>query len=257
MHTEQLDAEVRSLAWAKGGMLDTLKPKYQFMHDTVSFARRNHHDRSNPHIRFQQFIEERECVRTELEAVRDFLNKESYRKWCQTIVVDSNHDNAMERWLREVDYRSDPINALWFLTCQKRKYESISSRDPKFHLIEWSLRKLGAKENIEFLHQDEPFVICPSSHGGIECGMHGDLGPDGARGSPVALSRMGRKANTGHTHKAGITDGLYTAGTSSNLDLVYNKGPSSWSHSHIVTYPNGKRAIITMWHGAWRGEANA
>ena len=55
-----------------------------------------------------------------------------------------------------------------------------------------------------------------------------------------------------HTHQAGIYDGVYTAVTSSVLDLGYNRGPSSWSHSHIVTYANGKRAIITIWNGKWR-----
>jgi hypothetical protein len=48
-------------------------------------------------------------------------------------------------------------------------------------------------------------------------------------------------------------DGAYGAGVTGKLDMKYNKGPSSWSHSHIVTYPNGMRAIVTMWDGRWRG----
>ena len=82
--------------------------------------------------------------------------------------------------------------------------------------------------------------------------MHGHLGANGARGGANGFAKMGRKANVGHSHSAGIHDGIYTAGTSSDLDLRYNSGPSSWSHSHIVTYPNGKRAIITIWKGRWR-----
>lgn len=34
--------------------------------------------------------------------------------------------------------------------------------------------------------------------------------------------------------------------------MGYNKGPSSWSHSHVVTYPNGKRAVVTMRGTRWR-----
>jgi hypothetical protein len=35
--------------------------------------------------------------------------------------------------------------------------------------------------------------------------------------------------------------------------MGYNKGPSSWSHSHVITYPNGKRSIITLQkNGNWR-----
>jgi hypothetical protein len=255
IHAEELDSEVSRLAWDEGGMLDTLKPKYQFMHDTVSFTRRNHHDRGNPHRAFEKFILSQESVEGELINTAAFLNNVSHRQWCKTIIVDSNHDNAMERWLREADYKSDPINAVFFLKAQLRKYQAIEKREAGFHMIEWALRDhLSCKKDIQFLREDESFVICRDAHGGIECGMHGHLGPDGARGAPLGLARMGRKANTGHTHKAGIIDGLYVAGTSSELDLGYNKGPSSWSHSHIVTYKNGKRAIITMWDGAWRAE---
>jgi hypothetical protein len=82
--------------------------------------------------------------------------------------------------------------------------------------------------------------------------MHGHLGPNGSRGTPQNLNKVGRRANTGHTHSAGIWNGLYVAGTSSTLDFGYNKGPSSWTHSHIVTYPNGKRTIITVYAGKWR-----
>jgi hypothetical protein len=69
---------------------------------------------------------------------------------------------------------------------------------------------------------------------------------------PTAFAKMGRRVNTAHTHSAGIQDHVYTAGTSSLLDMRWNKGPSSWSHSHIVTYPNGTRAIFTIWKGKWR-----
>ena len=45
---------------------------------------------------------------------------------------------------------------------------------------------------------------------------------------------------------------FWQAGTSSDLDMKYNKGLSSWSHSHIITYQNGKRAMLTMRNGKYR-----
>ena len=87
---------------------------------------------------------------------------------------------------------------------------------------------------------------------GIQHGLHGHLGPNGARGNPKNLRVIG-KANTAHTHAAGIVEGVYTAGVFGELDMSYNKGPSSWSHSFILTYPNGKRTIVTFKDGrAWR-----
>lgn len=103
-----------------------------------------------------------------------------------------------------------------------------------------------------FLGPDDSFVLCDDGSGGIEFAMHGHLGPSGSKGTPLGLSKIGRRANTGHTHAAQIIDGLYIAGTMTRLRLEYTKGPSAWSHSIIVTYPNGKRAIITFYAGKWR-----
>jgi len=111
------------------------------------------------------------------------------------------------------------------------------------------MQKFNCPKSIRFLRTDEPYIIC---NGKIECGMHGHLGPNGARGTPQNLQKVGRRANTAHTHSAGIWNGLFVAGTSTKLRWDYNRGPSSWSHSHVVTYPSGQRAIITMWNGRWR-----
>ena len=120
-------------------------------------------------------------------------------------------------------------------------------------MLEWAAKRyVKSLTGIQFLRRDESYVICPEKSGGIECAIHGHNGPDGARGSANSFARLGRKANIGHFHSAGIIDGVYVAGTSSQFNLGYNKGPSSWSHSHVVTYLNGKRAIVTMWDGKWR-----
>jgi hypothetical protein len=253
IHVEERDPLTYETAWARGGMLDVLRPRYQFMHDTLSFRSRNHHELGNPHAMYERYVTGRDSVRDELGRVVEFLQRESYREWCKTIIVESNHCQALDRWLREADYRRDPVNAEMFLRLQARKYQAIREADDKFLLIEWACRELGLnRPGVRFLREDETFVICRDSGGGIECSMHGHRGIDGAKPTPLGLSRMGRRANTGHTHKAGIIDGLYTAGVSGRRRQGYNKGPSSWSDSDIVTYPNGKRAIITKWHGKWR-----
>jgi hypothetical protein len=82
--------------------------------------------------------------------------------------------------------------------------------------------------------------------------MHGHLGIAGKKGAPDQLAKMGRKANTAHTHSTGIFNGLYVAGTNSKLRWDYAVGPSNWTHSNIVTYTNGKRTIVTIYDGKWR-----
>lgn len=251
VHVVQCDPVVRKLAWGKGGMLDTLKPRHQFIHDMMVMASRGHHDIKNPHKQFEYYVEGTEKVEDEVQACADFLH-EIHRDGCKTVVVNSNHDEMLERWLREADYRRDPPNALFFLRAQTAKYQAIAAKDKRFHIVEHVLNEAGCPGEVTFLREDDSYVICRDAHGGVECGMHGHLGPRGARGSPSNLRRLGRKANTCHTHEAGIYDGLTVGGTSSELDMGYNKGPGGWSHTHILTYKNGKRALVTMWMGKWR-----
>ena len=98
-----------------------------------------------------------------------------------------------------------------------------------------------------FIGEDESVLI-----NGIEYGMHGHLGPNGAKGSPKNFRQIGRRVNHGHTHTAGIIDGVWTSGVLGKLDMGYNRGPSSWSQTNILTYPNAKRTLITQVGKKWR-----
>ena len=254
VHVARLDPLVNAAAWDEGGMLDALKPKYQFIHDIMLGIVTNHWESQNPHERFRRYCKggQWSSLSAEIRGAADFL-KRIKRNWCETIVVDSNHDRPwIERWLRETDGRNDPRNVVLWLKLQLALYEEIQKcpdhRD--FNILAYALKMEGLPDkHAEFLKRDASFPITKAK---IECGMHGHLGPNGARGNASNLRRLGRKANIGHTHDAGIWDGLYVAGISCTKDLGYNEGPSSWSHSHIVTYTNGKRAIVTMRDNRWR-----
>ena len=245
IHNEIADPEPMSIAFDPGGMLDTLAAMYQFAHDILDFRPRNHHDRGNHHLAFEKFMHGMDNVEEEFINVHALLVNRMRRDWCKTVVVDSNHDRAFERWLREADYRFDPVNAIFFLRWQLFMYEAIRDGE-RPHIFEEVLRSYGGMDDVQFLRTDESLVLA-----GIEFGMHGDLGPNGARGSAQNLHKIGRKANIGHSHSAAIIDGLYQAGVMA-LNPDYAKGPSSWSHSSIITYQNGKRAIVTFWNGKWR-----
>jgi hypothetical protein len=251
VHARMIDPTVKALSWGPGGMLDVLRPKTQFIHDVLDFRARNHHEVKNPHSMFARHRAGQESVEHEVREVAEFLGWVG-RDWCETVVVDSNHDRAMERWLAEGDFKRDPVNALYYLEASLALYRAIASRDEDFHLLEWAIKREGTQEGISFLREDESYVICREQSGGIECGMHGHLGPGGKPGNIRAFARMGRRTNTGHGHWAGIYHGSWQAGTSSLLDLGYNRGPSNWSHSHIITYPEATRSIVTMWNGRWR-----
>lgn len=252
IHVGTVPKPVFEACWGGEGMLAELDPEFQFVHDLLDFRAQNHHDRGNHHSRFAKWIAGKSSVAKEMLEVVEFL-QDIKTPGVETIVVDSNHDNAFKRWLREADYRADPENAILFLESQLQVYKAIAADDKDFHVVEWAVKRISEDPELaKFLRCDESFVICHDANGGIECGMHGHLGANGAKPSQTGFAKMGRKSNLGHTHSASIYDGVYTAGVLGDLDQGYNVGPSSWTHSNIVTYATGKRAIITIWKGRWR-----
>jgi hypothetical protein len=251
IHVACLEPMVKSLGWTnKDSMIDVLKPKNQFMHDVLDFESRSHHNRRNPHEMYRIHVQGVGSVLDEIKDVGRFLH-ESQRDFCQTYVVNSNHDNHLDQWLRETEWRDDMLNAEFYIDAQRELLRCIREGD-SVNMLEWAIGANMDAPDAVFLHQDESKVICHDNSGGIEMGMHGDMGPNGARGSFRNLAKIGRKACIGHSHSAGIYEGIYVAGVSGTLEMGYNSGPGSWSHSHIVVYPNGKRSIITMGNNKWR-----
>lgn len=251
-HVRQAEPSVTEMAWGAGGLVDTLRPRYQVFHDILDFKSRNHHEIGIGRKRFERYCgdPEDDDVGLELREAAKALTDRS-RPFCKSVVVSSNHHNALMRWLDFADYRTDPRNALTFLDLQRTVYKAIAEKMP-IDIFERAMRLYGAPRAVRFLEEDESFIVCPDANGGIEMGMHGHLGLNGGPGSVLGFARMGRKSITGHGHSAAITDGAWRAGTSSRMDMGYNRGPSSWSWSHVLTHRNGKRQMVTMYRGAWR-----
>lgn len=243
IHVEKLD----EIAWQGAReMLRSLDPSHVFIEDLIDFEPRNHHNKKDP---FFLAYQNRHglSVHGGMLMGWDFMRglAENFPD-AQIISVRSNHDQAIIRWLKDSPELGDPNTEYWhWLNYNAHK---ALRTDGVFDAFRFAMDDIGpALPNIRYLREDESFVFR-----GIEFGMHGHLGPNGARGNPKAYRQIGRRANTGHTHSAGIIDGIYTAGVLATLDMGYNLGPSSWSQSHIITYPNGKRCIITQKGRKWR-----
>ena len=262
VHREKLDPVVALASWGldietdrrvdEDTILDALRPRYQFFHDLLDFDARNHHRIRDPHHRFDMICRGTDRVEDAITSVARFL-RETERDWSRSVVCYSNHDDALLRWLKTADYREDAVNAPFFLRCQAALYQAIAEGKDDFNVFRWALGQADGRDlaGIDFVDDDQSFMICQAA-GGVECGMHGHLGINGARGSAAGLVKTAVKINRGHDHSAGILDGVYTAGLSGLMDQGYNRGLSSWSHSHVLTYPNGKRSILTLQDGRWR-----
>jgi hypothetical protein len=245
IHAAEMDEAVQDVLWGDQGMLDTLRPGSQFLGDVFSMVTRGHHEIKNFKSRYTKISTGFDKVQDEINYTAEFINSAN-RPWCSTHIVASNHDRHLDRWLNEADFRADPLNAKYFVKLQYEVLDAIDRGNDRFNILEWALRDSGINRDIKFLRTDESCVVA-----GVENSLHGDLGLNGARGSTVALTKLGIPLNKGHDHKATIRGNVYSAGSCATK-FSYDMGPSSRTISHIVTYRNGTRAMITLYANKWR-----
>jgi hypothetical protein len=249
-HEEFISPEVVSATFGRSGIVPTLKPKIHIWHDLHDFYRRNHHHRGDPFVGIAKQRGQMEDVEQGLRQTFAFLDKHT-PAGVLSVVVKSNHPNALARWVKESDWRSDPVNASFYLRTALAMTEAAKMTAIGYQTIDpfayWGKQWLKAGERVRFLDEDESFLVK-----GIECTYHGHYGSNGARGSISGFGRIGVKTIIGHGHSPGIRDGVYQNGTSTPLRLEYNKGPGSWLNTHTGIYRNGKRVLFNMIDGEWR-----
>lgn len=251
IHAAKINKMVKDISWGDSGdsIINVLKPKKLLAHDTMDMCYKNHHGIGDPYFIFQMFSHKTESVEEEIGLTVDIL-KDMAGKCEELVVVESNHDLAIERYLKEQDYRKDPLNAIFFLKMQLNNYQKMFDKKQLSTFKDACdiVTGYGMPSNIRFLTTDESYKVVD-----IECGSHGDRGSNGTRGSVNSFQKQGIKYNIGHGHSFCVKDGVWMAGACMSAEESgYAKGASSWSFTHIITYKNGKRTGITIKGGKWR-----
>lgn len=224
-------------------LIKVLEPANIVLHDVLDFSSRNHHN-----IKDCTFIHKQTVLGntvkndlTELAHVLDTIAEEA--NGATVHIVESNHDLAINTWLKNADFKVDPVNATVYLSCMLALYNHVENRNPGyFNMLAFAYENIGGggySDLVRFHETDESLVIA-----GVEMGNHGHNGANGARGNPKGFAALGVAMNTGHTHSPSIYGPCYTAGVTASLEMGYNVGASSWAVAHIVTYENGQRQIL-------------
>lgn len=244
-HVDAIDPKVER---ATREMVEFFNPDTLVYHDLNDDYAVNAHHAGNPFILYAKIKGNRADARAELERAIEFVVARGEGR--HSVIVPSNHNDFLSRWIMQQDWKAMPGNAEFYLETALAMLRGTTldgtgttTPDPFTH---WA-RKLLGDENVRVLERDESLQIA-----GIELGLHGDKGPNGARGSRANLKRVGVKSIIGHSHSPGIDEGCYQVGTSTHLKLEYTSGPSSWLNTHCIVYANGKRSLINIIDGEWR-----
>lgn len=209
--------------------INKYKPVYTMLHDVASWNSICHHNFGKALFNAQNLNETNKDLKTELDLVCSKLNKLA-NDCPNTIfkIVNSNHDNFIEKWLDNGEFIKDTKNAvlgakLFIKYCNNQ------------HILDNKV-----EDNIEFLQKNQGFDI-----NGIELSEHGDNGISGATGSPNAFNKTFENCIVGHTHSPEIKEKTVYVGTLSKLIVNYNqRGMTKWVHANAIIHKNSTVQLI-------------
>lgn len=215
-----------------------LKPKHVILHDVFDGLSINHHDMKNPFVQYAREVNGTNSLRDEIESLLEGL--EEFDSDYQTVIVRSNHDDFLDRWLQTADWRKAGTlkNSLEYM-----EYAAlILSGKAQNGVIPYLIQQRFP--NFITLNRNDSYII-----NDWELAQHGDVGANGSFGSIAQYRNLNTKIIVGHYHSPGRKDGVLAVGTSTKLRVNYNTGPSSWLQSHVIIHEDGKAQHINFING--------
>jgi hypothetical protein len=233
VHAELADPKVHA---ATKELAALIKPRALVLHDVLNFGSASHH--AKYFEKFRRQVTGLSSVLRELKTTAAHVD-ELAQLADTAVMVGSNHHDHFTQWLERSEHAHDLENALVYHETKTAMLEAIHKGgycDP----FKYWMDKLMTGKRLQWLKPGESFA----KHG-IEFGWHGHKGPNGTRGSTKGFATIGAKVTKGHSHSAEIIDGAHSVGTSSKMRMGYNEdSPSAWTHTHDITYANGKRTLV-------------
>lgn len=188
----------------------TLKPDKVVLHDVFDGESINPHDEKDPIKRVKRHLNGKGNLGNELDDALYFLV--GIKELCEDVLlVPSNHDRFLDRYIANMDWRKDIENAVKYA-------ELLPIALKEDGVFSYLARRIGI---------NAPSINDSVKVHGIELNTHGDKGANGTRGSSVQFKNMSFKMIKAHDHTASRLDGTTSVGCQ-DLDHGYNEGLSSW-----------------------------
>jgi len=221
-------------------MLDKLKPKHVVLHDVFDGSSISHHEMKDPFLQYGKEIHGKNDLSKELSLMIDGLK--SFEKFENVVIVRSNHDDFLDRWLKNEDWKKQPTlkNSRLYMKLSDVLLEQYAENPRKIKGVIPTLINRRYPNYIT-LDRNSSYKVKD-----WELSQHGDSGISGSRGSLQQFRKLNTKIVVGHYHTPGRKDGALSVGTSTKLRVGYNIGPSSWLQSHVIIHNDGRVQHITF-----------
>lgn len=255
-HVDYVDPDVVKATFEAGGIVERTRPQHLVWHDLLDGDSCNPHHAQDPFADIAKWAGGRASVNAETKRAIEFVRtrtaqaKRMTGQDVQSVLVPSNHIDFLARWVAKADWKTlPPENKVFYLKTALMIAESATMNDAGISYVD-PFTQLFRDANVAdaiALDSGDTFKLA-----GVELAMHGDDGPNGARGSRQNLKRVASKSVIGHSHSPGEDEGCTQVGTSTRLKLQYNSGsPSSWLNAHCDLNADGKRQLIIIRDGVF------
>jgi hypothetical protein len=210
-------------------LFEKLTPRNVVLHDIFDGESITHHDVKNPLKLYAKHVLGKDNLLEEIEGLKKFIDKYDLIKY-NPVVVRSNHDDIIERWINSFDWKKDIKNARQYMEYACLIMDGNANKGIVPYILEETYG-----DQITVLDLDESYRVSE-----WELGQHGHVGSNGSRGSIGQFRKLNVKTIIGHSHTPARIDGAVQVGTYTDLRLDYNKGASSWMHCGAILHKNGK-----------------
>ena len=220
-------------------LMRKVEPKHVILHDVFDGDSISHHQMKDPFVQYGKEVKGTNDLGKEINEMMSVLD--NFRDFKNVVIVRSNHDDFVDRWLKNEDWKKQPTfkNAPLYMDLSARLLRQYATNDEVIGVIP------------ELIKEKYPKFITLGRSASYkvkdwELGQHGDVGSNGSRGSLLQFRKLNTKIVVGHYHSPGRKDGALAVGTSTKLRVGYNNGPSSCLQSHVIIHKDGKAQHINF-----------
>ena len=221
-------------------LLDKIVPDNVILHDVFDGLSINHHNIDDAYVQYGKEIHNTNSLQKEIDEMIDGLKL--FEKYKKVVIVRSNHDDFLDRWLKNQDWKKQPT-AKNHKLYMKYSAMLLEQFEKDMYNVKGVIPEIinTAFPNFITLRRNDSYRIK-----NWELSQHGDQGTNGSRGSLNQFRTLNTKIVVGHYHSPGRKDGALAVGTSTKLRLGYNFGASSWAQAHVLIHNDGRAQHITF-----------
>jgi hypothetical protein len=224
-------------------LFDRIKPQHVILHDVFDGSSISHHEMKDPFIQYGKEIAGTNDLGKEVDYMLESLK--AFEQFDNVVIVRSNHDDFLDRWLKNEDWKKQPTykNSRLYMKMSDMLLEQYG-KDP--YNVKGVIPSIINEKFPKFITLGRSASYRVKDW---ELGQHGDIGSNGSRGSLLQFRKLNTKIVVGHYHSPGRKDGALAVGTSTKLRVGYNRGASSWLQSHVVIHTDGRAQHINFIDG--------